>query len=134
MEIFMNINEKYECVGRRAIQRNTKISNYESNLGYRKSYIDNILSSQTMLSKMLHPIKLHRTKAEKERINEIDKEFQKIKKKAVNEFVVPFTGNKETDFCYAAVHMKPDRLTIFMSENPINSPKTRKLLKIKRKQ
>ena len=126
----MDIKSKYTLVERRVLSNNKSITQYENNLYYRIQYLNNVLLSQNIFSLLLHPVKLYRTKIAVKKYNDYYKEFNKLKDEKIEDITSNVSSDIETNYCYAVVHLKPEKLENFIINHQLESDK--KLLKIRK--
>ncbi len=127
----MDIKDKYKLVLKRAIDNNNNdILKYESNLYYRLQYLKNICISQNIFSYLLHPIKLYRTKNILKKYTDYYEQFNNLKDEKLEDIMIKVSDDLETNYCYAAVHLKIEKLENFIKTHQMESEK--KLLKIRK--
>jgi len=122
--------EEYELLSKRVIESDEVLSKYESDLYKRSKYISNLLLNTNALDKLLHPIRLVRTKQEDKRIQRIKTSYYELKNSSLVEHFDEESGELDHDFYAAATYFKPRRMRKFTKKNPIKIKK--KLLTKKR--
>ncbi len=122
--------EEYELLSKRVIESDEVLSKYESDLYKRSKYISNLLLNANALDKLLHPVRLVRTKQEDKRIQRIKTSYYDLKNSSLVEHFDEESGELDHDFYAAATYFKPRRMREFTKNNPINIKK--KLLTKKR--
>ena len=122
--------EEYELLSKRVIESDEVLSKYESDLYKRSKYISNLLLNTNALDKLLHPIRLVRTKQEDKRIQRIKTSYYELKNSSLVEHFDEESGELDHDFYAAATYFKTRRMREFTKKNPIKIEK--KLLTKKR--
>ena len=125
----MNIIDAYHAYSFQVIEKDPILSQYEHDLDERQNYVNNLLVSTSVFSKLLHPIRLVRTKSEAKRIAFIKEGYERLKYSSILEHCDEEDGDLELDLRNAAEHFKPSRMKQYTEVYPLYSGKQKTLLK-----
>ena len=125
----MNIIDAYHAYSFKVIEEDPILSQYEHDLEERQSYINTILLSTSVFTKLLHPIRLIRTKSEAKRITNIKVGYNRLKYSSILEHFDEEDGELEHDLRSAAEYFKPAHMKQYVKTYPVYDKNQKKLLK-----
>ena len=111
-----------------------QLNKYESNLRFKKSFLEVLTLNTRGLKALMHPIRLRRTYEEIDRIDDVMYNYLKMKHQDLFEFVTEESGDVGLDLQNARLKFKPQAMVKFAEENPVFVEEIdKKLIKIRNK-